>query len=81
MDTIEERVCRAVRRELGLLRPRATDRLVEDYLVDSLDRVGLVLAVEEEFGVEVPDDDAEAWTTVGSITAYVTQRLDRPEAA
>ena len=46
-------------------------KVVEDLGADSLDAVELVMAVEEEFGVEVPDDEAEGLTTVGAIIDYV----------
>ena len=46
-------------------------KVVEDLGADSLDAVELVMAVEEEFGVEVPDDQAENLTTVGAIIDYV----------
>lgn len=55
------------------VRPEA--RLVEDLGADSLDMVELIMAVEEEFGIEVPDEDAESLATVGQIADYLERRL------
>ena len=48
--------------------------LIEDLGADSLDTVELVMAFEEEFGIEVPDEDAEKLTTVGDIIAYIDSK-------
>jgi len=44
---------------------------VEDLGADSLDTVELVMALEEEFGIEIPDEDAEKMTTVGEAVKYI----------
>ena len=44
---------------------------IEDLGADSLDIVELIMALEEEFGVEIPDEDAEKITTVGDAVAYI----------
>jgi acyl carrier protein len=46
---------------------------VEDLGADSLDTVELVMAFEEEFGIEIPDEDAEKLQTVGDAIAYIQQ--------
>ena len=46
-------------------------KMIEDLGADSLDAVELVMAIEEEFGIEVPDDEAEKLTAVGDIIDYV----------
>ena len=46
-------------------------KMIEDLGADSLDAVELVMAIEEEFGIEVPDEEAEKLSTVGDIIAYV----------
>lgn len=49
---------------------------VEDLGADSLDLVELVMAFEEEFGVEIPDQDAENMKTVGTAVEYLKKKLD-----
>ena len=46
-------------------------KMIEDLGADSLDAVELVMAIEEEFGIEVPDDEAEKLASVGDIVTYV----------
>lgn len=46
----------------------------EDLDADSLDIVELIMALEEEFGIEIPDEDGEKLTTVGSAVDYITSR-------
>ncbi|MGQ9700131.1 MAG: acyl carrier protein [Candidatus Bipolaricaulaceae bacterium] len=48
---------------------------VGDLGADSLDRVELIMEFEEEFGIEIPDEDAEKITTVGEAIAYLERRL------
>ncbi len=46
---------------------------IDDLGADSLDTVELIMAFEEEFGIEIPDEDAEKLSTVGEAIAYLTQ--------
>lgn len=48
---------------------------VEDLGADSLDIVELIMGIEEEFDIEIPDEDAEKLTNVGEALAYVTKKL------
>ena len=50
-------------------------RLVEDLDMDELDRVDLAISLEEEFGVEISDVEAAAWTTAGEVAADVRDRF------
>jgi acyl carrier protein len=50
-----------------------TAHFIDDLGADSLDQVELVMAFEEEFGVEIPDEAAEKITTVGSAVKYITE--------
>jgi len=53
--------------------------LVDDLKADSMDMVEMVMAMEEEFGMEIPDEEAEKLTRVEAIVKYVEQRLQEKE--
>ena len=55
------------------IKPEAS--FVEDLGADSLDRVELIMGIEEEFDIEIPDEDAEKLTTVGEAMQYVKTKL------
>lgn len=82
MEKLERKVREVIINELGHRLPLEaalaavgpTTRLMEDLGADSLDHVELVMAVEEEFGVEVSDEDADTWVTVGDVEAWVRTR-------
>ena len=71
--SIEERVKKIIVEQLGVkeedVKPEAS--FVEDLGADSLDTVELVMALEEEFDIEMPDEEAEKITTVQSAIDYV----------
>ena len=75
---LAEKVKQIVIQQLGVkaeeVKPEA--RLVEDLGADSLDAVELVMALEEEFGVEIPDEDAAKLVTVGAVVQYLEQKLN-----
>ena len=72
MSSIEERVKKIVAEQLGVKEDIANDAsFVDDLGADSLDTVELVMALEEEFECEIPDDDAEKIPTVQQATDYV----------
>ena len=72
MSNIEERVKKIVAEQLGVNDEIANDAsFVDDLGADSLDTVELVMALEEEFECEIPDDDAEKITTVQQAIDYV----------
>ena len=54
---------------------KSESRFVEDLGADSLDTVELVMAIEEEYGIEIPDEDAEKAKTVGDVVAYIDKKL------
>jgi len=62
--------------QLGVKLEEVTDKakFVEDLGADSLDTVELVMALEEEFGIEIPDEDAEKMTTVGDAMQYIEEK-------
>lgn len=55
--------------------PKETASFVDDLGADSLDTVELVMALEEEFGMEIPDEDAEKITTIQQAIDYIEQHL------
>ena len=63
--------------QLGVKPEEVTEdaKFVEDLGADSLDTVELVMALEEEFGVEIPDEDAEKMNTVGTALKYIEEKL------
>jgi len=71
--TNEQRVKDIIVEQLGVNEDQVLPgaKLLEDLGADSLDAVELVMAIEEEFGIEVPDEDAEKLTTFDEILAYV----------
>ena len=73
MPTIEERAKKIIAEQLGVSESEITSEssFVDDLGADSLDTVELVMALEEEFGTEIPDDEAEKITTVQQAVEYV----------
>lgn len=76
MDTIEDRVKNIITEQLGCVKAALTPetKLVDDLGADSLDEVELVMALEDEFEFEIPDDDAERVKTVQQAVDYITKR-------
>jgi acyl carrier protein len=76
MEALNERVNTLVTDQLGVDRKSLTPEanLLDDLGADSLDVVELVMALEEEFGIEVPDDDVENIRTIGDIVQYIEAR-------
>ena len=72
---VEERVKEIIVEQLGVaedeVNPNA--KFIEDLGADSLDTVELVMAFEEEFDLEIPDEDAEKITTVGDAISYIKE--------
>ncbi|WP_411725211.1 acyl carrier protein [Methyloglobulus sp.] len=74
MSNVEERVKKIVAEQLGVKEDIANDAsFVDDLGADSLDTVELVMALEEEFECEIPDDEAEKITTVQHAIDYVVK--------
>ena len=73
MSSIEERVKKIVVEQLGVGEDQVTPEasFVDDLGADSLDTVELVMAVEEEFDTEIPDEEAEKITTVQQAIDYI----------
>lgn len=77
MSSIEERVAKMVAEQLGVkeddVKPNSS--FVEDLGADSLDTVELIMALEEEFDTEIPDEDAEKIATVKNAVDYINANL------
>lgn len=75
--SVEERVRDLVVEQLGVNPEQVTREasFIDDLGADSLDTVELVMAFEEEFGLEIPDEDAEKITTVGDAITYIEKKL------
>jgi acyl carrier protein len=73
MSTVEERVKKITIEQLGVSEAEVKfeSSFVDDLGADSLDTVELVMALEEEFDTEIPDEDAEKITTVKAAVEYV----------
>ena len=76
MSDIAERVKKIVIEHLGVEEAKVTDTasFIDDLGADSLDTVELVMALEEEFEIEIPDEDAEKITTVSQAITYISDR-------
>ena len=78
MSSVEERVRKIVVEQLGVKADEVTTTasFVDDLGADSLDTVELVMALEEEFECEIPDEEAEKITTVEQAIKYINEHLD-----
>jgi acyl carrier protein len=77
--TIDQKVKDIIVEQLSVNPEQVTTeaKFIEDLGADSLDVVELVMAFEEEFGVEVPDEEAEKLLTVGDVVKYIEDKLSK----
>ena len=79
--SVDEKVKDIISEQLGVkkeeIKPESS--FIDDLGADSLDTVEVVMALEEEFGIEIPDVDAEKITTVGDATKYIDDKLSKKE--
>jgi len=82
MNTIEARVKKVIVEQLGVKEEEVTNdaSFVDDLGADSLDSVELVMALEEEFETEIPDEDAEKIGTVQQAIDYINAHADKQRA-
>lgn len=78
MSNVEERVKKIVVEQLGVKEEEVNTEasFVDDLGADSLDTVELVMALEEEFKIEIPDEEAEKITTVQQAVDYINAHMD-----
>ena len=76
MSEIAEKVAKIVVEQLGVSEDQVTPeaKFIEDLGADSLDQVELVMALEEAFGADIPDEEAEKLATVGDAIAYIESK-------
>jgi acyl carrier protein len=77
-DSADAKVKEIIVNELGVEPEKVTAEasFVEDLGADSLDTVELVMAFEEEFGIDIPDEDAEQMRTVGDAIKYMQEHME-----
>ena len=77
--SIEEKVKDIIVEQLGVNADQVTPeaKFIEDLGADSLDTVELVMALEEEFGQEIPDEEAEKLQTVGDVVKYIEELTEK----
>ena len=75
----EEKVKELIVEQLGVEASQVTEqaKFVEDLGADSLDTVELVMALEEEFSIEIPDEDAEKIVAVGDAIKYINEHAEK----
>lgn len=71
-----DKLKKIIAEQLGIEESEITpeSHFIDDLGADSLDTVELVMALEEEFGTEIPDEDAEKILTVGDVAKYIDER-------
>ncbi|MCK5438528.1 MAG: acyl carrier protein [Gemmatimonadetes bacterium] len=81
--SVEARVKEIIVENLGVDGEKVSSdaSFVEDLGADSLDTVELVMAFEEEFDIEIPDEDAEKLTTVGEATSYLKNKTEEQQTS
>lgn len=81
MAEIEERIKKIITEQLAVDSAEVTEKaqFVQDLGADSLDTVELVMALEEEFDIEIPDEDAEKIKTVGDAIIYIKGKSSKKD--
>jgi len=76
MEVSQDKIKQIIADQLGVKKEEVVEnaKFVDDLGADSLDTVELVMALEEEFGVEIPDEDAEKLMTVGDALRYIEEK-------
>jgi acyl carrier protein len=76
MSSVEEKIKSIISEQLGVKIEEVTPQasFIDDLGADSLDTVELIMALEEEFNLEIPDEDAEKMTCVGDAIKYIDEK-------
>lgn len=76
---VEDKVKDIISEQLGVKKDeiKIESSFIDDLGADSLDTVEVVMALEEEFGIEIPDEDAEKITTVGQAVTYIDEKVGK----
>ena len=79
MQVSQDKIKQIIADQLGVKKEEVTEsaKFVDDLGADSLDTVELVMALEEEFGVEIPDEEAEKLITVGDALRYIEEKAGK----
>ena len=79
MAISQDKIRQIIAEQLGVKKEEVTDnaKFVDDLGADSLDTVELVMALEEEFGIEIPDEEAEKLVTVGDALRYIEEKAGK----
>jgi len=77
VDAVVDRIRNLLSEQLGVDRSemKPSAKILDDLGADSLDVVELVMALEEAFDIEIPDEEAERMNTIGDVEAYVTGQV------
>ena len=77
--SVAEKVSDIISEQLGVKKEevKTESSFIDDLGADSLDTVEVVMALEEEFGIEIPDEDAEKITTVGQAVKYIEDKISK----
>ncbi|OQX87361.1 MAG: acyl carrier protein [Candidatus Omnitrophica bacterium 4484_70.2] len=78
---VEERVKEIIAEQLGVKQSeiKGESSFIDDLGADSLDTVEIIMALEEEFGIEIPDEDAEKMETVEKAIKYIEKKVKKTE--
>ena len=79
MEVSQDKIKQIIADQLGVKKEEVTDnaKFVDDLGADSLDTVELGMALEEEFGIEIPDEEAEKLVTVGDALRYIEEKAGK----
>ncbi|MEI8068036.1 MAG: acyl carrier protein [Candidatus Shapirobacteria bacterium] len=77
-ERIFEKVAKIIKDQLSISGEEIKEEsnLIEDLAADSLDVVEIIMAIEEDFDIEIPDKDAEEIKTIGQIIEYIEKKVD-----